>query len=69
MGAENVPANMEATYEKWNSWVTLLTGDDGLADRFDSAAGKLEQNIGLQNEGKWGVESGPRLSARRTPDT
>ena len=60
MGAENVPANMEVNYYKWKSWVTLLTDkDDGLAIRFERAADKLEQNIGLQNEGKWGVESGP----------
>ena len=54
MGAENVPANMEATYEKWNSWVTLLTGDDGLADRFDSAAGKLEQKYRVAERGQVG---------------
>ena len=60
MGAENVPANMEVNYYKWKSWVTLLTDkDDGLAIRFERAADKLEQNIGLQNEGKWGVEEGP----------
>ena len=60
MGAENVPANMEVNYYKWKSWITLLTDkDDGLAIRFERAADKLEQNIGLQNEGKWGVESGP----------
>ena len=60
MGAENVPANMEVNYYKWKSWVTLLTDkDDGLAIRFERAADKLEQSIGLQNEGEWGVESGP----------
>ena len=60
MGAENVPANMEATYEKWKSWIAALSEDDDcVAAKLENAARKLQENVDVQTEGKWGVEEGP----------
>ena len=60
MGAENVPANMEVNYYKWKSWIAALSeGDDCVAAKLDNAANKLQQNLDVQTEGKWGVEAGP----------
>ena len=60
MGAENVPANMEVNYYKWKSWIAALReGDDCVAAKLENAANKLQQNLDVQTEGKWGVEAGP----------
>ena len=60
MGAENVPANMEVNYYKWKSWIAALReGDDCVAVKLENAANKLQQNLDVQTEGKWGVEAGP----------
>ena len=60
MGAENVPANMEVNYYKWKSWIAALSeGDDCVAAKLENAANKLQQNLDVQTEGKWGVEAGP----------
>ena len=56
MGAENVPANMEVNYYKWKSWIAALSeGDDCVAAKLENAANKLQQNLDVQTEGKWGV--------------
>ena len=60
MGAENVPANMEVNYYKWKSWIAALReGDDCVAKKLENAARKLQENVDVQTEGKWGVEAGP----------
>ena len=60
MGAENVPANMEVNYYKWKSWIAALSEDDDcVAVKLENAANKLQQNLDVQTEGKWGVEAGP----------
>ena len=60
MGAENVPANMEVNYYKWKSWIAALSEDDDcVAVKLENAARKLQENVEVQTEGKWGVEAGP----------
>ena len=60
MGAENVPANMEVNYYKWKSWIAALSEDDDcVAAKLENAARKLQENVDVQTEGKWGVEEGP----------
>ena len=60
MGAENVPANMEVNYYKWKSWIAALSEDDDcVAAKLENAARKLQENVDVQTEGKWGVEAGP----------
>ena len=60
MGAENVPANMEVNYYKWKSWIAALSEDDDcVAAKVENAARKLQENVDVQTEGKWGVEEGP----------
>ena len=60
MGAENVPANMEVNYYKWKSWIAALSEDDDcVAVKLENAARKLQENVDVQTEGKWGVEAGP----------
>ena len=60
MGAENVPANMEVNYYKWKSWIAALSEDDDcVAAKLENAARKLQENVDVQAEGKWGVEEGP----------
>ena len=60
MGAENVPANMEVNYYKWKSWIAALSEDvDCVAAKLENAARKLQENVDVQTEGKWGVEEGP----------
>ena len=60
MGAENVPANMEVNYYKWKSWIAALSEDDDcVAAQLENAARKLQENVDVQTEGKWGVEEGP----------
>ena len=60
MGAENVPANMEVNYYKWKSWIAALSEDDDcVAVKLENAARKLQENVDVQTEGKWGVEEGP----------
>ena len=58
MGAENVPANMEVNYYKWKSWIAALSEDDDcVAAKLENAARKLQENVDVQTEGKWGVEA------------
>ena len=60
MGAENVTANMEVNYYKWKSWIAALSEDDDcVAAKLENAARKLQENVDVQTEGKWGVEEGP----------
>ena len=60
MGAENVPANMEVNYYKWKSWIAALSEDDDcVAAKLENAARKLQENVDVQTEAKWGVEEGP----------
>ena len=64
-----VPAGMEATYDKWQKWVQLLSeGEDCVAKKLDKAAELLEQNIGLQNSGKWTDEPGPKAFSAKYAD-
>ena len=60
MGAENVSANMEVNYYKWKGWIAALSEDDDcVAAKLENAARKLQENVDVQTEGKWGVEEGP----------
>ena len=51
---------MEVNYYKWKSWIAALSeGDDCVAAKLENAARKLQENVDVQTEGKWGVEEGP----------
>ena len=64
-----VPAGMEATYDKWQKWVQLLSeGDDCVAKKLENAADLLKQNVGLQNSGKWTDEPGPKAFSTKYAD-
>jgi len=51
---------MEVNYYKWKSWIAALSEDDDcVAAKLENAARKLQENVDVQTEGKWGVEEGP----------
>ncbi|WP_297908016.1 hypothetical protein [uncultured Actinomyces sp.] len=54
---------MQVTKEKWQGWEKTLREE--MAPKLLEAADQLEQNIGLQTEGKWSAESGPQAFATK----
>ena len=58
-----VAPDMQVHYAKWRSWEQALRED--IAPNLRKAAGQLELNIGLQTEGKWSAESGPKAFATK----
>ena len=58
-----VAPDMQVHYAKWRSWEQALRGE--IAPKLRSAADQLRDNIGLQTEGKWGTESGPKAFAAK----
>ena len=54
---------MQVTKEKWQGWEKTLREE--MAPKLLEAADQLEQNIGLQTEGKWSTESGPQAFATK----
>ena len=58
-----VAPDMQVHYAKWRSWEQTLRED--IAPNLRKAAGQLELNIGLQTEGKWSAESGPKAFAAK----
>jgi len=58
-----VAPNMQVYYAKWRSWEQSLRED--IAPKLEEAARLLDTNSGLQTEGKWGTESGPKAFATK----
>lgn len=58
-----VAPDMQVHYAKWRSWEQSLREE--VAPKLRSAADQLRDNIGLQTEGKWGTESGPKAFAAK----
>ena len=58
-----VAPDMQVHYAKWRSWEQALRED--IAPNLQRAADQLRDNIGLQTEGKWGTESGPKAFAAK----
>ena len=58
-----VAPDMQVHYSKWRSWEQALRED--IAPNLKEAAYQLRQNIGLQTEGKWSTESGPKAFAAK----
>ena len=58
-----VAPDMQVHYAKWRSWEQALRED--IAPNLQRAADQLRQNIGLQTEGKWSAESGPKAFATK----
>ena len=58
-----VAPDMQVHYAKWSSWEKSLREE--VAPNLLSAADLLNQNIGLQTEGKWSAESGPKAFAAK----
>ena len=58
-----VAPDMQVHYAKWRSWEQALRED--IAPKLEEAADQLRQNIGLQTEGKWSAESGPKAFAAK----
>ena len=58
-----VAPDMQVYYAKWRSWEQALREE--VAPNLRSAADLLRQNIGLQTEGKWSAESGPKAFAAK----
>ena len=58
-----VAPDMQVHYAKWRSWEQALRED--IAPNLKEAAYQLRQNIGLQTEGKWSAESGPKAFAAK----
>ena len=58
-----VAPDMQVHYAKWRSWEQALLKD--VAPNLRRAADQLRQNIGLQTEGKWSAESGPKAFAAK----
>ena len=58
-----VAPDMQVHYAKWRSWEQALREE--VAPNLRSAADQLRQNIGLQTEGKWSTESGPKAFAAK----
>ena len=58
-----VAPDMQVHYAKWSSWEKSLREE--VAPNLRSAADLLNQNIGLQTEGKWSAESGPKAFAAK----
>ena len=58
-----VAPDMQVHYAKWRSWEQALREE--IAPKLRSAADQLNQNIGLQTEGKWSAESGPKAFAAK----
>ena len=58
-----VAPDMQVHYAKWRSWEQALRGE--IAPKLRSAADQLNQTIGLQTEGKWSAESGPKAFATK----
>lgn len=54
---------MQVTKEKWQGWEKALREE--MAPKLLDAAHQLEQNIGLQTEGKWSAEPGPQAFAAK----
>ena len=54
---------MQVTKEKWQGWEKTLREE--MAPKLLEAADQLEQNIGLQTEGKWSAEAGPQAFATK----
>ena len=58
-----VAPDMQVHYAKWRSWEQALREE--IAPKLRSAADQLNQTIGLQTEGKWSAESGPKAFATK----
>ena len=58
-----VAPDMQVHYAKWRSWEQALREE--IAPKLRSAADLLRDNIGLQTEGKWSAESGPKAFAAK----
>ena len=58
-----VAPDMQVHYAKWRSWEQALRED--IAPNLQRAADQLRDNIGLQTEGKWSAESGPKAFAAK----
>ena len=58
-----VAPDMQVHYAKWRSWEQALRED--IAPKLEEAARLLDTNSGLQTEGKWGTESGPKAFATK----
>ena len=58
-----VAPDMQVHYAKWRSWEQALRED--IAPNLQREADQLRQNIGLQTEGKWSAESGPKAFATK----
>lgn len=58
-----VAPDMQVHYAKWRSWEQSLREE--VAPKLRSAADLLETNSGLQTEGKWSAESGPKAFAAK----
>ena len=58
-----VAPDMQVHYAKWRSWEQALRED--IAPNLQRAADLLRDNIGLQTEGKWSAESGPKAFAAK----
>ncbi len=58
-----VAPDMQVHYAKWKSWEQALRED--IAPNLQRAADQLRDNIGLQTEGKWSAESGPKAFAAK----
>ena len=62
-----VSGQMQVIQEKWQGWEKALREET--APKLRDAADQLELNIGLQTEGKWSAESGPRPLPPSTKST
>ena len=58
-----VAPDMQVHYAKWRSWEQALRED--IAPKLEEAARLLDTNSGLQTEGKWSAESGPKAFATK----